>query len=68
MNSYVGVDAWLHASLTLALDGGEWSALSFGRLTPEERAPSTHWIGSSGGGVHSLSGRGGKEEKSLICR
>jgi hypothetical protein len=24
---------------------GEWSASRFGRFTPEERAPGTHWIG-----------------------
>jgi hypothetical protein len=33
-------------SLTSALDGGEWSASRSGRLTPRERAPGTHWIGS----------------------
>jgi hypothetical protein len=32
-------------SLTLALDGGEWSASRPGRFTPRERAPGTHWIG-----------------------
>jgi hypothetical protein len=32
-------------SLTLALDGGEWSALCPGCFTPRERAPGTHWIG-----------------------
>jgi hypothetical protein len=32
-------------SLTLALDGGEWSASRPGRFTPKERAPGTHWIG-----------------------
>jgi hypothetical protein len=31
--------------LTLALDGGEWSASRTGRFTPRERAPCTHWIG-----------------------
>jgi hypothetical protein len=35
--------------LTSALDGGEWSASRPGRLTPEERTPSTHstggWVG-----------------------
>jgi hypothetical protein len=33
-------------SLTLALDGSEWSASCPGRLTSRERAPGTHWIGS----------------------
>jgi hypothetical protein len=32
-------------SLTLALDGGEWSASHPGCFTPKERAPGTHWIG-----------------------
>jgi hypothetical protein len=32
-------------SLTLALDGGEWSASQPGRFTSKERAPATHWIG-----------------------
>jgi hypothetical protein len=32
-------------SLTLTLDGGEWSASRFGRFTSRERAPSIHWIG-----------------------
>jgi hypothetical protein len=31
--------------LTLALAGGEWSALRPGRFTPKERAPGTHRIG-----------------------
>jgi hypothetical protein len=35
----------LHAFLTSALDGGEWSASRFGRPNPRERASVTHWIG-----------------------
>jgi len=31
--------------LTLALDGGEWSASLSGRFTPWERAPATNWRG-----------------------
>jgi hypothetical protein len=31
--------------LTLALDGGEWSASRPDRFNPRERAPGTHWIG-----------------------
>jgi hypothetical protein len=38
------------AFLTLALGGGEWSALRPGRFTPVEIAPVTHciggWVGS----------------------
>jgi hypothetical protein len=32
-------------SLTLALDGGEWSASRPGRFTSREESPVTHWIG-----------------------
>jgi hypothetical protein len=32
-------------SLTLALDGGEWSTSCPGCFTPRERAPGTDWIG-----------------------
>jgi hypothetical protein len=32
-------------SLTLALDGGEWSASQPGHFTPKKSAPGTHWIG-----------------------
>jgi hypothetical protein len=31
-----GVEMWLHALLTLAQSGGEWSASSPSRFTPEE--------------------------------
>jgi hypothetical protein len=31
--------------LTLALDGGKWSASHHNCFTPREIAPSTHWIG-----------------------
>jgi hypothetical protein len=32
-------------SLTLALNGGEWSASRPGRFSPRETAPGTHWTG-----------------------
>jgi hypothetical protein len=32
-------------SLTLEIDGGDWSASRPDRFTPRERAPGTHWIG-----------------------
>jgi hypothetical protein len=32
-------------SLTLTLDGGEWSTSNADRFTPREKAPGTHWIG-----------------------
>jgi len=39
--------------LTLALDGGEWSASCPDHFTPQERGPSTHlmggWVGLRAG-------------------
>jgi hypothetical protein len=32
-------------SLTMVLDGGEWSASRPSRFIPREGAPGTHWIG-----------------------
>jgi hypothetical protein len=40
MNTYGGVKVFL----TSALDGGEWSALRPGKITPP---PCTHWIGGT---------------------
>jgi hypothetical protein len=45
MKAYRGVDVEIHMFLFSALAGGEWSASRLCRLTPEERAPDTHWIG-----------------------
>jgi hypothetical protein len=45
MKTYWGVEVLLHAFLTEALDGGEWSASRPGRFNPRERAPGTHWRG-----------------------
>jgi hypothetical protein len=47
MKAYWG-EGWMYSSmhsLTLALDGGEWSASRPGRFIPREGAPGTHWIG-----------------------
>jgi len=45
MKAYWGVEVYLHAFLTFALDGDEWSASRSGRFTPRERTPGTHCIG-----------------------
>jgi hypothetical protein len=45
MRMYWGVEVWLHAFLTSALDGGEWSASRPGRFIPREKAPGNHWVG-----------------------
>lgn len=42
-----GADVYLHSVLTSVLDGGEWSALRPGPVTPIIRAQGTHWIGGS---------------------
>jgi len=42
------VEVQLHAFLTSALDGGEWSVSGPGRFIRRERAPDTHWIGEAG--------------------
>jgi hypothetical protein len=45
MKAYWKVRVHLHALLSSALDGGEWSASHSARFTPRERAAGTHWIG-----------------------
>jgi hypothetical protein len=42
MKTNWGVEVQLHALLTSALDGGEWSASHSGCFTLRERAPGTH--------------------------
>jgi len=61
METYGGVEVWLHAFLTSALDGGEWSASLPGRFAPREGAPNARWVGGwvgTGGGMDALA-RGG---------
>jgi hypothetical protein len=43
MKTY-GVEEKLHAFLTSALDGGEWSSSRSGRCKPGATHPGTHWI------------------------
>jgi hypothetical protein len=40
METYGGVDVWIHVLLISALDGGDWSSSRTGRFTP-----GSHWIG-----------------------
>jgi hypothetical protein len=50
MKTYGGVEVYLHAFLTSALDGSEWSASRPGHFIHGERALGTHciggWVGS----------------------
>jgi len=45
IRTYWGVEVQIHAFLTSAQNGGEWSTSRPGRITPRQRAPGTHWIG-----------------------
>jgi hypothetical protein len=60
MKAYWAVEVYLHAFLTSALDGGEWSASRPGCFTPG-RTPDIHW---RRGGHRSRFGRGGEEKNS----
>jgi hypothetical protein len=44
METYGKMDVYIHAILTSALDGDEWSAWCPGRFIAKERAPYTNWI------------------------
>jgi hypothetical protein len=44
MKTHGGVKVELHIFLTLALDGGEWSASCPSHFTPRETAPAILWI------------------------
>jgi hypothetical protein len=48
MKTYGGVEVYLHAFLTSALVGGEWSASCPRRFARAERTPCTHWTGGWG--------------------
>jgi len=49
METYWGVELYLHTLLTSALDGDEWAASLPCHFTPRETAPGTHWIESWAG-------------------
>jgi len=61
------VEAQLHARVTWAVDGDEWSASPTRRFATGAINPSTQ-LDRRLDGPHSRSGRGGEEEKSLPCR
>jgi hypothetical protein len=63
METYEGVDVYIHVFLTSALDGGKWSASLRSCLIPGERAPHTHWIG---GWVGPRAGQGDVEERKFL--
>jgi hypothetical protein len=54
------VEAYSHAFLTSALDGGEWSASRLGLFTPRERDSGTHWIGGWVGPTNFTLGKDGE--------
>jgi hypothetical protein len=58
MKAYRGENVQIHAFLSSALDGGEWSASHSGCFTPKERAPGSHLYRRLVG-PQSPSGRGG---------
>jgi hypothetical protein len=45
MTMYGGMEVLIHTFLTLALDGGEWSASNTSHFTPRGRSPDTFWRG-----------------------
>jgi hypothetical protein len=49
METYGGLDVYIHVFLTSALVGGECSASRPGRFTPVEKSHRTHWIGGWAG-------------------
>jgi hypothetical protein len=45
MKTYRGMEVYLHAFLTLALDGDEWSDSRPGRFKPGEITSGARWVG-----------------------
>jgi hypothetical protein len=67
MKTYRGMEVQLHAFLTSALHGGEWSASRPGRFTFGERASVTHWLGGSVGPRPGLVAMA-KRKNPCLCR
>jgi hypothetical protein len=42
LKAHTGVEVYLHAFLTIALDEGEWLVSRPGHFIPGDRAPGTH--------------------------
>jgi hypothetical protein len=59
------MEVYLHAFLTSAVDGGEWSTSRPGRFSHRERVPATLWIGGWVGPRAGL-GCGGEEKNSQL--
>jgi hypothetical protein len=49
MKAFWGVEVYLHAFVTSALDGGEWSDPRPGHFTRRERAPGVEGVGGTVG-------------------
>jgi hypothetical protein len=64
MKTYRGVEVQLHALLTSALHGRDWSASRPGSFTSRVRVPSTHCM--EAGWAPDLSGRGGEEKTTSL--
>jgi hypothetical protein len=61
MKTHEGVKVKLNTFLTLAVDGGEWSASCSSLFIHEERVPNIHWAGSWVG-LQTWSGHSGREK------
>jgi hypothetical protein len=64
IKAYCGVDVQLHAFLTSALDGGEWSASRPAALPPPPGKSPWYPLDRRLGRSQSSSGRGGEEKNS----
>jgi hypothetical protein len=65
METHGGVAMYLHAFLTLAFGGGEWTASRPSRFTHQGKSP-WYLMDKRLGGPQSRSGRGGEDKNSII--